>query len=119
MARLANEALNAGRDGGLRFHLAIVSFAAMTVESIDYAVIENIDRAAMVPVNVGWSDNGSWATMADSGTSMTISSEAKRLESRSFALPALLCLAPLPFSVKKAICGWHFPAVLYRWSPMR
>ena len=35
-------------------------FAAIQPESIDYAVMENTDRAALVPVSMGWSDIGNW-----------------------------------------------------------
>jgi mannose-1-phosphate guanylyltransferase / mannose-6-phosphate isomerase len=32
-------------------------------KSIDYAVMERTDRAAVVPVDLGWSDVGSWSTV--------------------------------------------------------
>ncbi|MGO4780987.1 sugar phosphate nucleotidyltransferase, partial [Lysobacter sp. 2RAB21] len=35
-------------------------FAASPNDSIDYAVMEKTDRAAVVPVSCGWSDIGSW-----------------------------------------------------------
>jgi mannose-1-phosphate guanylyltransferase/mannose-6-phosphate isomerase len=34
-------------------------------DSIDYAVMEKTDRAAMVPLDAGWSDVGSWAALQD------------------------------------------------------
>jgi mannose-1-phosphate guanylyltransferase len=34
-------------------------------ELIDYAVMKNTARAAIVPVGMGCSDIGSWATLAD------------------------------------------------------
>lgn len=34
-------------------------------ESIDYAVMEHTDRAIVFPLDVGWSDVGSWSSMAD------------------------------------------------------
>jgi mannose-1-phosphate guanylyltransferase len=34
-------------------------------DSIDYAVMENTDRAAVVPLDAGWSDVGSWAALYD------------------------------------------------------
>ena len=40
-------------------------FAAIEGESIDYAVMENTARAAMVPVSMGWSDIGNWAAVHD------------------------------------------------------
>jgi mannose-1-phosphate guanylyltransferase / mannose-6-phosphate isomerase len=43
-------------------------FEACPADSIDYAVMEKTDRAAMIPVDLGWSDVGSWSqiwAMAD------------------------------------------------------
>ena len=34
-------------------------------DSIDYAVMERTDRAAVVPLDAGWSDVGSWAALYD------------------------------------------------------
>nr|WP_247711825.1 mannose-1-phosphate guanylyltransferase [Qipengyuania qiaonensis] len=36
------------------------SFAKVNGESVDYAVMENTDRAAVVDVSMGWSDIGNW-----------------------------------------------------------
>ncbi|MFN3990779.1 MAG: mannose-1-phosphate guanylyltransferase [Erythrobacter sp.] len=63
-ARIA-EAVAAGRAEGACFHPAAEPFAAIEGDSIDYAVMENTARAAMVPVDMGWSDIGSWAALAD------------------------------------------------------
>ena len=41
-------------------------FAGCPVESIDYAVMERTDHAAVVPADMGWSDVGSWATLWES-----------------------------------------------------
>ena len=65
MARLVAEAVAGGRAEGERFHPAPVPFAAIAGESIDYAVMENTARAAMVPADMGWSDIGNWAALAD------------------------------------------------------
>jgi mannose-1-phosphate guanylyltransferase/mannose-6-phosphate isomerase len=35
-------------------------YARATAQSIDYAVMEKTDRAAVVPLSCGWSDVGSW-----------------------------------------------------------
>ena len=40
-------------------------FAAIAGDSIDYAVMENTARAAMVPADMGWSDIGNWAALAE------------------------------------------------------
>ena len=52
-------AAGASRDGGL-IHPAATAFAAAPSISIDYAVMEKAKRVAVVPVDMGWSDIGSW-----------------------------------------------------------
>jgi mannose-1-phosphate guanylyltransferase/mannose-6-phosphate isomerase len=42
-----------------------VAFEACRADSIDYAVMEKTDRAAVVPLAAGWSDVGSWASLQD------------------------------------------------------
>ena len=39
------------------------AFAACPAESIDYAVMEKTDAAAVIPVDIDWSDVGSWSTL--------------------------------------------------------
>jgi mannose-1-phosphate guanylyltransferase/mannose-6-phosphate isomerase len=41
------------------------SFRACPADSIDYAIMEKTDKAAMVPLAAGWSDVGSWAALQD------------------------------------------------------
>ncbi|OBV10277.1 mannose-1-phosphate guanylyltransferase [Erythrobacter dokdonensis] len=65
MARLVAEAVAEGREDGTRFHPAAEAFAAIAGDSIDYAVMENTRSAAMVPADMGWSDIGNWAALAD------------------------------------------------------
>lgn len=65
MARLIGEAVAGGRTEGARFHPAAAPFTAIAGESIDYAVMENTVRAAMVPADMGWSDIGNWAALAE------------------------------------------------------
>ncbi len=65
MARLVLQAVAEGRDEGACFHPAAEPFAAIDGDSIDYAVMENTARAAMVPVDMGWSDIGNWAALAE------------------------------------------------------
>lgn len=50
----------AGSQQGRQFHPAAEAFDGFTPESVDYAVMENTRQAAMVPVDMGWSDIGSW-----------------------------------------------------------
>lgn len=65
MAKLVKQAVAEGREDGIRFHPATAPFAAIAGDSIDYAVMENTARAAMVPASMGWSDIGNWAALAD------------------------------------------------------
>lgn len=39
------------------------AFAACPDESVDYAVMENTDRAVVVPLDAGWSDVGAWSSL--------------------------------------------------------
>ncbi len=43
-------------------------FSSCPSESIDYAVMEHTQTAAMVTVDIGWSDIGSWSSLADVST---------------------------------------------------
>ena len=40
------------------------SFAACPADSIDYAVMEKTEHGFVVPIDVGWSDLGSWSALA-------------------------------------------------------
>nr|WP_281167323.1 mannose-1-phosphate guanylyltransferase/mannose-6-phosphate isomerase [Arhodomonas aquaeolei] len=54
----------AGRQEDLDFiRLDEAAFAACPAESIDYAVMEHTRDAAVVPMDCGWSDLGSWGTL--------------------------------------------------------
>jgi mannose-1-phosphate guanylyltransferase/mannose-6-phosphate isomerase len=58
--RFVTEAVaGAGRDLGF-VTLEPEAFASAKAISIDYAVMEKTSRAAVVPVDCGWSDVGSW-----------------------------------------------------------
>lgn len=65
MAEAVRRSVSDGRADASRFHPASDAFEAIEGESIDYAVMENAGRAAMVPVDMGWSDIGSWASLQD------------------------------------------------------
>jgi len=42
-------------------------FAACPSDSIDYAVMEKVDNAIVIPVDIGWSDVGSWSALHEIG----------------------------------------------------
>ena len=44
------------------------AFAACPSDSIDYAVMEKIAHAVVIPLDAGWSDVGSWAALWEVGT---------------------------------------------------
>lgn len=49
--------------------LSAAEFGAVPSDSIDYAVMEKTDKAAVIPVaDLGWSDVGSWAALWDIAT---------------------------------------------------
>ena len=48
---------------GQRFHPDAAAFAACPSESVDYAVMENTARAAVVPAAMAWSDIGNWQAL--------------------------------------------------------
>lgn len=61
--REARAAVAAGRADGQRFHPDADAFERIESESVDYAVMENTSRAAMVPADMGWSDIGNWEAL--------------------------------------------------------
>lgn len=58
-------ALERSRTEGEEIHIDSATFACCPENSIDYAVMENTDRACVVPLNAGWSDVGSWSSIWD------------------------------------------------------
>jgi len=52
-----------GRSDMFFFRLDDDSFAGLTGQSIDYAVMERSRKVAVVPVDMGWSDIGSWSAL--------------------------------------------------------
>jgi mannose-1-phosphate guanylyltransferase len=65
MARAVSDSVAGGMAQGARFYPAASPFETIRGESIDYAVMENTTRAAMVPVDMGWSDIGNFASLHD------------------------------------------------------
>jgi len=70
LERLEPDLLSHCRDAFARgrkdldfFRLEAESFAKAKAISIDYAVMERTDKAAVVPVEMGWSDVGSWEAL--------------------------------------------------------
>lgn len=63
IAAAAREAVTKGHEDGRRFHPDADAFAAIESESVDYAVMENTRRAAMVRADMAWSDIGNWQAL--------------------------------------------------------
>lgn len=63
MAAGVGEAVARGHWRGPRFDPAPNAWEALAGESVDYAVMENTARAAVVPADLGWSDIGSWPAL--------------------------------------------------------
>jgi mannose-1-phosphate guanylyltransferase/mannose-6-phosphate isomerase len=59
----AREAVQAGRTDLDFFRLDPSAFQACPSDSIDYAVMEKTDRAAMLMLDAGWDDVGSWEAL--------------------------------------------------------
>lgn len=63
LAESARQAFAQGHQDGHCFHPDPARFTAIESESVDYAVMENTARAAMVPVAMAWSDIGNWMAL--------------------------------------------------------
>ncbi|MEM8800839.1 MAG: mannose-1-phosphate guanylyltransferase/mannose-6-phosphate isomerase [Pseudomonadota bacterium] len=57
------EAMNAAQTDLDFIRPEAEAFRRAPSDSIDYAVIEKTDKATVVPVNMGWSDLGSWSAL--------------------------------------------------------
>jgi mannose-1-phosphate guanylyltransferase/mannose-1-phosphate guanylyltransferase/mannose-6-phosphate isomerase len=60
IAAAAKAAMAGASREGARINPEARAFGASPSDSIDYAVMEKADRVAVVPVDMGWSDVGSW-----------------------------------------------------------
>ncbi len=60
MADAARDAIDRARRERRQVYPDAAAFARSPSESVDYAVMEKADRVAVVPVDMGWSDVGSW-----------------------------------------------------------
>ncbi len=65
MVQAVKDAVANGHSDGAQFHPDSAAFAAIEGDSIDYALMENTQNAAMVPVAMGWSDIGDWSALLE------------------------------------------------------
>ncbi len=63
LAAAVRDAVVQGREEDALFYPEAAAFARIESESVDYAVMEGTERAAMVPVAMGWSDIGNWQAL--------------------------------------------------------
>lgn len=63
IAEAVRAAVEGGRSDGIFFHPDAAAFGRIAGESVDYAVMEKTDRAAMVPATMAWSDIGNWVAL--------------------------------------------------------
>ena len=63
IAAAVRRSVEQGRSEGRRFYPDAAAFAEIAGESVDYAVMENTARAAMVPATMAWSDIGNWQAL--------------------------------------------------------
>jgi mannose-1-phosphate guanylyltransferase/mannose-1-phosphate guanylyltransferase/mannose-6-phosphate isomerase len=63
LAAAVRDAVAGGHSDGTRFYPDAAAFARIEGESVDYAVMENTARAAMVPAAMAWSDIGNWQAL--------------------------------------------------------
>ena len=67
MLAACERAVKAGETDLAFFRLGAEAFAGAPSLSIDHAVMEHTQRAAVVPVDMVWSDVGSWHSLRDIG----------------------------------------------------
>lgn len=60
------QAIQAGRPNGNCLELAKDVFSAVVGDSIDKLIMEKTGSAAVIPVDLGWSDLGSWSALKES-----------------------------------------------------
>lgn len=77
------------------------AFLESPSDSIDYAVMEKTERAAVVPLDAGWSDVGSWAALYDA---LGKDADGNVLGGDTVTLDATNCLV-LPGGRKLAVLG--------------
>lgn len=61
----AQKAMTGAERAGNRILPDAEAFVGCPADSIDYAVMEKAERVAVVPVDMGWSDIGSWDALYD------------------------------------------------------
>lgn len=63
MLASCRRALAEGQDDLFFYRLGVDAYGAIAGDSIDYAVMEHTAKAAVIPVDMGWSDIGSFSAL--------------------------------------------------------
>lgn len=62
------QAVNAEQNDMIDFvRVGVEEFKNCPSDSIDYAVMEKVENAVVIPVDIGWSDVGSWSALHEIG----------------------------------------------------
>lgn len=72
IAQTTHKAFEASRNEAGVLHLDTETFTACRSDSIDYAVMEKAPEVAMVPLDAGWNDLGSWSSVAQAAAPDTV-----------------------------------------------
>ena len=67
IAAAAEAAVQGIERDGVLLRLEPLAFSACRSDSIDYAVLEHTGRVAVVELDTGWSDLGSWSSLLQAG----------------------------------------------------
>ncbi|MFO7760323.1 MAG: mannose-1-phosphate guanylyltransferase/mannose-6-phosphate isomerase [Thermodesulfobacteriota bacterium] len=65
IVKAINNAVDRGRHDPPFFRLDRESMESLADDSLDYALMEKTDKAAVIPADLGWSDIGSWKALWD------------------------------------------------------
>ena len=65
--RACEQALDEGTDDLDFYRLDTDAFTACPADSIDYAVMEHTENAAVIPTDIGWDDIGAWSALWEVG----------------------------------------------------
>jgi len=63
----SQNAINAAQRDMDFIRVGVEEFKQCPSDSIDYAVMEKVDNAVVIPVDIGWSDVGSWSALHEIG----------------------------------------------------
>lgn len=65
--KACQNAINAGKVDMDFIRVGVDEFKQCPGDSIDYAVMEKVSNAVVIPVDIGWSDVGSWTALHEIG----------------------------------------------------